>query len=220
MSSSDVLTAHANTFRQKTGVSGKLTIADMTQLLDDLSWNKTNLLKGTSDQYRTLTSENEWLQLTTASNSITSVANYHGGNKFTYAATITNTSTQPVKLEFVNLGQNKEWLQNIQSTAVPAGAKDYQISITVPITTTTYFVRTWVVFQGGKDTPGEKIQVKDERLYEGTEPGIWTPNPADQAGVSSTGQPSEDEQPIENERPVFTGKTEGNTAEDDNQTKA
>ena len=82
----DILTAHADAFRQKTGVSSKLTIADMTRMLDDLSWSKTNLLKGTKREYTLL---------------------------------------------------------------------------------------------DGQPNP---IQIKNERLYEGTEPGIWTPNPSDLTG--------------------------------------
>ena len=185
MSLNDTLNAHADAFRQKTGVSSKLTIADMTRLLDDLSWNKTNLLKGTSDQYRALTnSDNDtWLRQSSASSSLTPVADYHDGNWFTYSATVTNTSTQPVQLELSICSEDKTRIKNTQSTyAAPAGAKDFQIAVSAPITAATHFVRTWLIFQGGKGTLGEKIQVKNERLYEGTEPGIWTPNPADQVG--------------------------------------
>ena len=38
MSISDVLTKHADTFRQKTGVTNKLSISEMTNLMDSLKW--------------------------------------------------------------------------------------------------------------------------------------------------------------------------------------
>ena len=52
MSISDVLTKHADTFRQKTGVINNLSIPEITDLMASLKWGQSNLLKGTSDQYK------------------------------------------------------------------------------------------------------------------------------------------------------------------------
>ena len=70
MSLKDALTEHANVLRSKTGVSDTLSISDMTRLLGDLSWNKKNLLKGTSDEYRTLgnVAHEDWVTVTTSDN--------------------------------------------------------------------------------------------------------------------------------------------------------
>lgn len=153
---------------------------DVDRLGDNLRNTGTrNLLHNTSDQYRTLTNDGAWLQKTTASNTLTSVANYHGGDEFTYAATVTNTSNQPVLLEFQNCDQDRRWLTGKYSLPVPAGAKDYRISVSFPITADTRFILAWLIFQGGKGAPGEKIQVKDERLVLGVVPGSWSPNPDD-----------------------------------------
>ncbi|XYG83961.1 hypothetical protein ACSKKH_06070 [Limosilactobacillus reuteri] len=151
----------------------------VTDRMNNLKIGSRNLLHGTSDKYKTLINDGNWLQKTTASNIFTSVANYHGGNKFTYSATVTNTSNQPVQLEVWCCDQNKKSSKGIQSSAVPAKAKDQEISITFPITVDTWFIQTWLIFQGGKGTPGDKIQVKDERLVLGTVSNTWSPNPED-----------------------------------------
>ena len=55
MSLNDILTAlaaHADVFRQKTGVTKKLSLTDMTKLMQYLTLGKLNLLKGTSNQYQ------------------------------------------------------------------------------------------------------------------------------------------------------------------------
>ncbi|MFR0607625.1 peptidase [Limosilactobacillus balticus] len=176
------LSGYAKTVDVQATASGlRVDLNSVTDRMNNLKVGTRNLLHNTSDQYRTLTNDGVWLQKTTASNSLTSVVNYHGGDEFTYAATVTNTSNQPVLLEFQNCGQDRRWLTGKHSLPVPAGAKDYRIAISMPITTDTWFLQTWLIFQGGKGTPGEKIQVKDERLVLGTISNTWSPNPEDVA---------------------------------------
>ncbi|MBV0920962.1 hypothetical protein [Limosilactobacillus reuteri] len=163
-------------------ISSKVSSAEYQTLkgrVDGMKMGTRNLLHGTSDQYRTLTNVGAWLQRSTASDTYTSTSNYHSGDWFTYAATVNNISSQPVQLEISLCNQQKEWLHNEQSMPVPAGTKDQQVSITFPITAETWFIETWLIFQGGKGTDGEKIQVKDERLVEGNIAGSWESNPTD-----------------------------------------
>ncbi|WP_231122854.1 peptidase [Limosilactobacillus reuteri] len=164
---------------QATANGLKLNIDSVTDRMNNLKIGSRNLLHDTSDQYRTLVNDGAWLQKSTASNVYTSVANYHSGDKFTYTATVTNTSNQPTQLEISLCNQQKAWLHNEQSVSVPVGAKDQRVSITFPITAETWFIQTWLIFQGGKGTAGEKIQVKDERLVFGTVSNTWSPNPED-----------------------------------------
>lgn len=104
MSLSDVLTAHADIFRKKTGVSSKLTIANMTRLLDDLTWGKENLLKGTNDEYTTRGNSQ-----TTGWSIVTSSTNGNGGipistsdnTAYTYSATVSNLGSLPVRGELI-----------------------------------------------------------------------------------------------------------------------
>ena len=176
------LNGYAKTVDVQATANGlRVDLNSVTDRMNNLKIGGRNLLHNTSDQYRTLTNDGAWLQKTTASTDMTSVANYHSGDRFTYAATVTNTSNQPVMLEFHNCGQDKQWLTRIQSSPVPVGAKDYRVAVSLPITEKTYYLQTWLIFQGGKGVPGEQIQVKDERLVFGTISNTWSPNPEDVA---------------------------------------
>lgn len=142
-----------------------------------------NLLHDTSGQNKTLTADsNGVLNKTTASDSLTSVADYHGGDPFTYAATITNTSQTPVKLRIQLCDNNSNVLtgQNsvIDSVSVAPGTWNQRVSVTAPIRDDTWKIRTYVVFDGKAD-PGSQVKVKDERLIAGNSASTWAPNPAD-----------------------------------------
>lgn len=186
MSLSDILTTHADTFRQKTGVSGKLTIADMTRLLDDLSWNKTNLLRGTSDQWKTLTVSG-WLGAFTCSDQFFKFNGTPAGTIFTYSATIKNTLSEPVELQAWPCDGQKERLTDYEfkmSEYLGTGqTKD--ISVSFPQLSVAVYVQVGIYSQSGTVPQDSTFQVKNERLYEGTEPGIWTPNPADKVEGSA-----------------------------------
>lgn len=178
MSLSDVLTAHADAFRQKTGVSGKLTIADMTRLLGDLTWGQSNLLQGTSDQYKEFTGI-RYLGITSANTALHNL-DEATGTYYTYAATVTNKSSKNIRLEYWAMQSNGHPLatHSWSGKAAP-GTVDIPISVTfekISDAARLYIVNDYPV------TDTESILVKDERLYVGTEPGIWTPNPADKVG--------------------------------------
>ena len=139
-----------------------------------------NLLHNTSDQWRTLTNSNDWLQQTTASSCWTSTSDYHGGDKFTYAAKITNNSHQQAELEIWLCDQNKNLINGQAFHApIPEGANAYDVNVTFPITTGTWYIRSWIIFTGGHAPKGDIVQVKEERLVEGATPGSWAPNPDD-----------------------------------------
>ncbi len=154
---------------------------DVDRLGDSLRNTGTrNLLHNTSDQWRTLTNNNDWLQQTTASSCWTSTSDYHGGNKFTYAAKITNNSHQQAELEIWLCDQNKNLINGQAFHApIPKGANAYDVNVTFPITTGTWYIRSWIIFTGGHAPKGDIVQVKDERLVEGVAPGSWSPNPED-----------------------------------------
>ncbi|MGM9907344.1 hypothetical protein [Limosilactobacillus sp.] len=180
MSLKDLLTAHADNFRQKTGVTNKLTIAEMTRLIGDLSWNKQNMLIGTSDEYRKTTGSG-WMTVTSANTTYTSLTNNHAGDRYTYAATITNLSNVPVRLVLYSYAGDTKNLVFL-GPAIPANSKDVKTYITLTTISSTNRLRYNVESIDGKAPEGTTIQIKDERLYPGTEPGVWTPNPADKVG--------------------------------------
>lgn len=146
-----------------------------------------NLLHNTSDQYRTLTGDG-YLCQSTASDVFTSVANYHGGDSFTYAATITNHSTKNVTLETWLFNQSKQGLSNNEAVPYPIathsqdvspGESNKRVSTTFQISGATWYVRTYVIFDGGGAPANSQVQVKDERLVEGNIAGTWEANPND-----------------------------------------
>ncbi|WP_225414900.1 phage specificity protein [Limosilactobacillus reuteri] len=161
---------------------------DVDRLGDNLRNTGTrNLLHNTSDQYKTLTGDG-YLCQSTASDIYTSTANYHGGDWFTYAATVTNNSTKNVTLETWLFDQNKAALDPNSIAPIPLathsadvypGEKDKRVSASFQISGATWYIRTYVIFDGGGAPANSQVQVKDERLVEGKLAGSWSPNPDD-----------------------------------------
>ncbi|WP_239879270.1 phage specificity protein [Limosilactobacillus reuteri] len=161
---------------------------DVDRLGDTVkSTGSRNLLHNTSDRYKTLTG-NDYLAQSTASDIYTSTANYHNGDWFTYAATITNNSSKNVTLETWLFDQNKRGLDPNSIAPIPLathsadvypGEKDKRVSTSFQISGATWFIRTYVIFDGGGAPNGSQVQVKDERLVEGRLSGDWAPNPSD-----------------------------------------
>lgn len=187
MSLKDALTEHANILRSKTGINDSLSISDMTRLLGDLSWNKSNLLKGTSNEYITRGNSKStgWLIATSSTNGNSGISISDSDNTvYTYSATVSNLGSLPIRGELVftdeagyriNDGANDKFTKYVNP-----GEKDIQITVTRNVVPGTKGLLCDIcVFLNGQPNP---IQIKNERLYEGTEPGIWTPNPSDLTG--------------------------------------
>lgn len=166
------------------GVQNQLTsTADSLSLkITSLKIGARNLLHNTSDQYRTLTGYG-WMGVHTSSDEYTSVANYHNGDQFTYAATINNTSDVPVELQVWRCDQNKNRLSNGMlgiSAYIYPGQKDVRVFLTGSIDSNTRYLQSAVYSSGGQNGQ-HTIQVKDERLVEGVYAGTWSSNPNDVA---------------------------------------
>lgn len=179
MSLNDILTAHADALRQKTGVTGKLSLTDMTKLMQYLTLGKLNLLKGTSNQYQATKN--------TTSNGYIDCTNYHNHYQLAYGATIKNTSSKPVKLKYILADNNKAPLtqqvmdgipiQGYSNNTVNPG-EEADISVIFQMDANTWFVLVSVVNADGSALSTD-VQVKNERAYQSYDAGIWTPNPAD-----------------------------------------
>lgn len=164
-------------------ISSKVSSEDFNTLDNKVNGMKIgtrNLLHNTSDQWRTLTNDGGWLQKTTASSAWTPTDDYHGGDEFTYTAKITNNSHQQAELEVWLFDQNKSWIYGQSFHApIPKGANAYDAHVTFPITASTSYIRSWIIFTGGYAPHGDQIQVKDERLVRGNLAGTWETNPDD-----------------------------------------
>lgn len=187
MSLKDALTEHANVLRSKTGVSDTLSISDMTRLLGDLSWNKKNLLKGTSDEYITRgdSQTTGWLISTSSTNGNGGIpVSDSNSTAYTYSAMVSNLGSLPVRGELIFVGEAgyriNDGVNDKFTKFVNPGEKDVQITVTRNVLPGTKGLLCDIcVLLNGQPNP---IQIKDERIYEGTEPGIWTPNPSDLMG--------------------------------------
>lgn len=184
MSLKDALTEHANILRTKTGLDITLSIYDMTRLLGDLSWNKKNLLKGTSDEWKSIPLL-QWGQVSSATNNRNfDISNYPVGSYFTYALTIINKDNVDICLEMGLV--NKQGIDvtgyNTASRVIERSSDEVHLYTTIKKLSSDFVgLNAWIISKSanGNNNP---VQVKDERLYEGTEPGIWTPNPSDLTG--------------------------------------
>lgn len=182
MSLNDILTAHADILRKKTGVTNKLSLTDMTKLMQYLTLRKLNLLKGTSNQYQSTKS--------TTSNGYIDCSNYHNGYWITYGATIKNTSSKPVKLKYILADSTRVPLtqqtyddvpiQGYSNNTVNPG-EEADISVIFKMDRNTWFVLVSIVNADGSALSTD-VQVKNERAYQSYDAGIWTPNPADKVG--------------------------------------
>lgn len=173
------LSAYADALRQKTGVANKLSLTDMTKLMQYLTLRKLNLLKGTSNQYQATKS--------TTSNGYIDCANYHNQYWLAYGATIKNTSSKPVKLKYILADSTRAPLTQQTMDGIPIQGysnntvnpgEEADISVIFQIDGHTWFVLVSVVTADGSALSTD-VQVKNERAYQSTDAGIWTPNPAD-----------------------------------------
>ena len=176
MSISDVLTKHADAFRQKTGVTSKLSIPEMTNLMASLKWGQSNLLKGTSNQYKE--AKVNGIYASTASNTnmhITDLAN----KQLAYSLTIINTTGTDIFAEIVQYDKHKNWLSSKHSSnkSTEIGQEcTFACVDTINPQTDNIDCHLYVTNAANKS-----VKIKNERLYVGTLPGVWTPNPADKA---------------------------------------
>lgn len=103
----DELTGLADNIRSRTGYKEKMTVPEMKDHVNELSWVNHNLLSGTSDQYQTIYSDNSvWLGKTTATSDITGTYGSHPGDWYTYSATISNYSSHPICHSWGSFGNN------------------------------------------------------------------------------------------------------------------
>lgn len=177
MSLKDALTEHANVLRSKTGVSDTLSISDMTRLLGDLSWGKENLLTGTSDTYSHI-SDSGW-----SPNNMygrVKVANSMIGKNYTYAVMVKNDYGNKLRIVAYCLKNGQKLTVNLGKDIANLG-DEKQIYVTFPVASDADSLQVNVeAINGNANTVS--YSYKDESVYEGTEPGIWTPNPSDLTG--------------------------------------
>lgn len=175
MSLKDVLTKQADLLRAKTGDTEKLSLSRMRDLINTLQWGQYNMIDGTSDQYKTIQSNQ-----TTGSSNMISTAKFHGGDIFTYSATIKGVTEGRVVLDVWQCDENGNFLDNTKypaewvSTDSVGVNEEADISINITLTTLTWYLSLNFTDTGTSGV--QPIQVKNERLYTGSLPGVWRPS--------------------------------------------
>ena len=185
MSIVSTLTPLMDKFREKTGLTDKLSISEITDLMASLKWGQSNLLKGTSDQYReantSTTDQDFWVQMTTSNGNP-----YHdfpqgimdNAKYFTYSGTVENMTKYNVIAELIPIDNDHHRITDgVASGVIYPGQKDHSFSITSPVPKNcSGFLADCYYYGVGN---GQSFKMKEERIYVGTLPGIWTPNLAD-----------------------------------------
>lgn len=175
MSLKDVLTKQADLLRAKTGDTEKLSLSRMRDLINTLQWGQYNMIDGTSDQYKTIQSNQ-----TTGSSNMISTAEFHGGDIFTYSATIKGVTEGRVVLDVWQCDETGNFLDNTKypaewvSTDSVGVNEEADISINITLTTLTWYFSLNFTDTGASGV--RPIQVKNERLYTGSLPGVWCPS--------------------------------------------
>ena len=140
-----------------------------------------NLLIGTSDDWVTKTASGS-MNVTTANDTKTSVADYHDGDKFTYSATITNNSDTNVRLEMFCCDNNGTRLTgdsyHVLSDFVAPNTTAKKVSCTIAINWNTWFVEHTLIADDGTST-SKTVQIKGEMFEAGTIAHDWSPAPED-----------------------------------------
>lgn len=178
MSLNDVMKAHADAFRSKTGVTSKLSISTMTKLLNNLSWKlQKNLIENSGDSYVNVDlsgwAVSNYLRQIKATNDMI-------GKNYTYSVTIKNGNDTKVRPVGYCMNGNTKLETNPGTDEVDLN-EEKDVSLSFPILKGTAYIRVDVE---AVDSTHQQVRYsyKNERLYEGTDPGAWTPNPADIVG--------------------------------------
>lgn len=167
---------------QISGVQNQITTtaSGLTAQIDNIRVGGRNLLHGTSDQYKTLTYQQQYYA-TTALDMWTSTEYYHAGDQFTYSATITNVSNVPVRLVLYCYNSDKKTvLKKAAGPTVGSNSGSVPTSVSITIDSSTWFICSDIETLDGQAS-SFSIQVKDEQLEKGTVPTQWTANPDDVA---------------------------------------
>lgn len=181
----DVQRLQAQLKVQSDQIDSKVSSSDLSNLL--VGGGK-NMLLGTSDDWVTKTASG-WMNVTTANDTKTSVADFHSGDKFTYSAVITNKSDTNVRLEMFCCDNNGTRMNgdsnHALSDAVAPNAIAQKVSCTITIDANTRFVEHTLIADGGTST-SKTVQIKDEMFETGIVAHDWAPALADTQTYTQT----------------------------------
>lgn len=147
--------------------------------IDGLRIGGRNLLKGTSDQFKTITASN-WMNAHTYSNyPYVDLSNFHTGDYLTYSAWVHNTSDVPVKAEIYCFDKNKGHTHTASNynDVINPGNSNWLV-ITMPIESNDWYARPSVITTSGQ-TGSHTIEMREEMLTLGNVRLPWQPSDLD-----------------------------------------
>lgn len=147
--------------------------------IDGLKIGGRNLLKGTSDQFKTITAWS-WMNAHTYSNyPYVDLSNFHTGDYLTYSVWVHNTSDVPVRAEIYCFDKNKEYARSVTdyNGVVNPGDSNWLV-ITTQIESNDWYARPSVITTSGQ-TGSHTIRMREEMLTLGNVRLPWQPSDLD-----------------------------------------
>lgn len=165
---------------QASAISSVTTIANnANDKIDGLRIGGRNLLKGTSDQFKTITASG-WMWAHTYSNyPYVDLSNFHTGDYLTYSVWIHNTSDVPVRAEIYCFDKNKVYTHAATdyNNVINPGDSNWLV-VTMPIESNDWYARPSVITTSGQ-TGSHTIEMREEMLTSGNVRLPWQPSDLD-----------------------------------------
>lgn len=147
--------------------------------IDGLKIGGRNLLKGTSDQLKTITASG-WMNAHTYSNyPYVDLSNFHTGDYLTYSVWVTNTSDVPIRAEIYCFDNNKAHThtRSDYNNVINPGNSNWLV-ITMQIERNDRYARPSVITTSGQ-TGTHTIRMREEMLTLGNVRLPWQPSDLD-----------------------------------------
>lgn len=145
--------------------------------IDGLRIGGRNLLKGTSDQLKTMTASG-WMNAHTYSNyPYVDLSNFHTGDYLTYSVWVTNTSDVPIRAEIYCFDKNKAHTHTALSAVINPNNSSWLV-VTMPIEVNDWYARPSVITTSGQ-TGSHTIRMREEMLTLGNVKLPWQPSDLD-----------------------------------------
>ena len=145
--------------------------------IDGLKIGSRNLLKGTSDQFKTITAWG-WMNAHTYSNyPYVDLSNFHTGDYLTYSVWVTNTSDVPIRAEIYCFDKNKGHTHTALSAVINPNNSNWLV-VTMPIESNDRYARPSVITTSGQ-IGSHIIRMREEMLTLGNVRLPWQPSDLD-----------------------------------------
>lgn len=155
------------------------TVTNLTNAVNGIQIGGTNLLKGTSSDWREFTVAG-WMNATTTSQRYPNISKYPVGTYFTYSAYVKNTSGQPVTLELYPLNSSGSRIpSSAHGNVLQNGQTDY-LTVTIQRQSNDVaMLEASVISTNGQVASNSKISIMSEKLEVGNRATAWSPAPED-----------------------------------------